>query len=289
MARAHPKLVLRLLERALADLPPLPQALAKVLAESRRTDVSAHSLETIISTDQALSSKVLRVVNSAYYGLPGQVQSLGQACVILGVSQIRNLSLSMATMSNANLNTPLARETHQRFWRHSFGAASAAQFLARKKGLGLAGEDLAFIGGLLHDIGRLFLFSNFPDVYADALALSVKQQVPIQVVEAELAGMNHAAIGGRMARTWNLPDDVCTLIEYHESPFPENPSPALYAVHIADCINEYVYENEPNFMLPPTDQAAFDWFAGSELDWAELMSFTTDKVDAASKSYDAAA
>src|SRR5579862_1054320 len=111
MPRPHRAFVLRLLERALADLPPLPQALTRVLEESQRSDVSAHSLETIISTDQALSSKVLRVVNSAYYGLPGQVQSLGQACVILGVSQIRNLSLSMATMATANCNSPKARET----------------------------------------------------------------------------------------------------------------------------------------------------------------------------------
>lgn len=289
MARPHPKFVLRLLERALADLPPLPQALAKVLAESRRNDVSAHSLEAIISTDQALSSKVLRVVNSAYYGLPGQVQSLGQACVILGVSQIRNLSLSMATMANANLSSPSARETHTRFWKHSFGAASAAQWIAKHKGLNLAEEDLAFVGGLLHDIGRLFLFANFPEVYSDALATSIKNQVPMQVVEAELAGMDHAAIGGRMARTWNLPEDVCTMIEYHESPFPPSPNQALYAVHIADCINEYVYEDDPGYVLPPSDPEAFAWFAGSESDWAELMSYTTDKVDAASKSYEAAA
>ena len=99
MARAHPTFVLRLLERALADLPPLPQALTKVLAESRRNDVSAHNLESIISTDQALSSKVLRVVNSAYYGLPGQVQSLGQAGVILGVRPSRTFSSSVATMA----------------------------------------------------------------------------------------------------------------------------------------------------------------------------------------------
>ncbi|MHB8635357.1 MAG: HDOD domain-containing protein [Fimbriimonadaceae bacterium] len=289
VARAHPTLVLRLLERALADLPPLPQALTKVLAESRRTDVSANSLEAIISTDQALSSKVLRVVNSAYYGLPGQVQSLGQACVILGVSQIRNLSLSMATMATAKSNAPGAKETQLRFWKHSFGAAAASQWLARTKNLGIAEEDLAFVGGLLHDIGRLFLFANFPDVYSDALSLSIRHQVPIQTVEVELTGMDHAAIGGRMARTWNLPEDVCDLIEFHESPFPPNPKPALYAVHIGDCINEYIYEDDPAYVLPPCDQRAFDWFGGSEGDWAELMSMTTDRVDAASTSFESAA
>ncbi|HLK13874.1 MAG TPA: HDOD domain-containing protein [Fimbriimonadaceae bacterium] len=289
MPRSHPKFVLRLLERALADLPPLPEALAKVLAESRRNDVSAHSLEAIISTDQALSSKVLRVVNSAYYGLPGQVQSLGQACVILGVSQIRNLSLSMATMGSAHISAPGARDTHLRFWKHSFGAASAAQWLARKKNLGLAEEDLAFVGGLLHDIGRLFLFANFPEVYAEALAIAIKRELPIQTVEMELAGMDHAGIGARMARAWNLPDDVCNLIEFHESPFPEGMKPSLYAVHIGDCINEYVYEDDPRYVLPPCHQEAYDWFGGSEAEWAELMSVTTEKVDAASQSYEAAA
>ena len=289
MTRAHPRLVLRLLERALADLPPLPQALTKVLAESRRNDVSANSLEAIISTDQALSSKVLRVVNSAYYGLPGQVQSLGQACVILGVSQIRNLALSMATMGTGNPNSPAARETHLRFWKHSFGAASSAQWLARRKNLGLAEEDLAFVGGLLHDIGRLFLFANFPDLYAEALALSIARQLPIQEVELALTGMDHAGIGARMARSWNLPDDVCTLIEFHESPFPPSPKASLYAVHLGDCLNEYVYEDDPDYVLPRCDPDAFAWFNATEIDWAELMSVTTEKVEAAAKSYEAAA
>jgi putative nucleotidyltransferase with HDIG domain len=188
-----------------------------------------------------------------------------------------------------NPTTPAARETHMRFWRHSFGAASSAQWLARKKNLGLAEEDLAFVGGLLHDIGRLFLFANFPELYADALALSIKREVPIQQVELELTGMDHAEIGGRMSRSWNLPEEVSILIERHEGPFPPNAKGSLYAVHIGDCLNEYVYEEDPHYVVPPCAQEAFDWFHGNEADWAELMSVTTEKVLAANKSYEAAA
>jgi hypothetical protein len=121
------------------------------------------------------------------------------------------------------------------------------------------------------------------------MSISTRHQVPIQTAEIELTGTDHAGIGARMARAWNLPEDVCELIEFHESPFPPAAKPSMYAVHIGDCINEYVYEDDPAYFVPPCDPDAFNWFNGSETDWAELMSVTAERVDAASKSFEAAA
>src|SRR4051794_5341481 len=87
------------IERAMTDLPALPNVVSRVLEEAEKPDASAAAIEKMIAADQALTSKVLRVVNSAYYGLSGQVTSLGQAIVILGLPQIRNLVLSVSAMS----------------------------------------------------------------------------------------------------------------------------------------------------------------------------------------------
>ncbi len=289
MTRPHPKLVQRLLEKALNDLPPLPEALTNVLIESQRADVSAHSLESVIGKDQAITAKVLRVVNSAYYGLPGRVQSLGQACVILGVSQIRNLALTMAALCNVEATTQAQRDTQMRFWKHAFGTASAAQWIVRRANSGPQEEDLAFVGGLLHDIGRLFLYSNMPDVYQLALENAVKKGIQMHVSELEIAGINHPAIGSRMARKWNLPEPVCEAIEHHAGPQGESERPANFAIHIGDCVNEYLYNDDADFVVPACSPIAYEWFGADEADWAAMMSHAAEKVDAASRCFAAAA
>src|ERR1700712_3732037 len=113
--------VRRQIARALQDLPALPSVVGKVLSETENPNATAASIEKMISSDQVLASKVLRVVNSAYYGLSGQVTSLGQAIVILGMQQIRNLVLSVCALSQVKPTTPRQHEVLKQFWLHSFG------------------------------------------------------------------------------------------------------------------------------------------------------------------------
>ena len=110
------------IERSLQDLPPLPPVVAKILELTERPDSTASELDRLISSDPAMTAKILRVVNSAYYGLSNQVGTTTHAIVILGFRQIQNLVLSMAAMSLVKSRSPHMASTQMRFWKHSYGA-----------------------------------------------------------------------------------------------------------------------------------------------------------------------
>src|SRR5436190_6608594 len=124
MAEANP-FVKKSIEKSVQDLPALPSVVTRILRETESPDACAQNIERMISAEQALASKVLRVVNSAYYGLSGQVTSLSQAIVILGLQQVRNLVLSVSAISSIKPRTPRQQETMKMFWQHSFGTAAA--------------------------------------------------------------------------------------------------------------------------------------------------------------------
>src|SRR5438477_9307188 len=118
------------IERSLQDLPPLPPVVAKILELTERPDSTASELDRLISSDPAMTAKILRVVNSAYYGLSNQVGTTTHAIVILGFRQIQNLVLSMAAMSLVKSRSPNMSYTKMRSWKHSYGAAAATTRLA---------------------------------------------------------------------------------------------------------------------------------------------------------------
>ena len=253
--------------------------------ESQKSDVSPNRLQELISQDQALTGRVLRVVNSAYYGLPSQVFSVGQACVILGVSQIRNLALSMAALDCTEIRTERDRQTHLKFWQHAFGAAASTRYISQKMGLCSSAEDLAFTAALLHDIGRMFFWLNLGEAYWSVYGRSQESGTSIELVEAEMLGTDHCAMGALMSEKWGLPSSITAIIAQHEGPLDESSEPAVMAVNIADCLNEHLYSDDVDYDLPACDPFAIAWFQPSEADWAAIMSYTADKVGAATTNY----
>jgi putative nucleotidyltransferase with HDIG domain len=256
----------RTIEKAVRDLPALPAVVSRVLVEMEKPNTGAAQLEKFIATDQALTMKVLRVVNSAYYGLPGQVSSLGQAIVILGQQQIRNLLLSVGAISNLHARTPRQLETLRQFWKHSFSTASAAQNLAHIKGLSSKDIEVAFVGGLLHDIGRLFLFVNFTEVYDDLVTYAGERDMVVEEAETMFLGMSHGEIGEEMARTWRLPEVLCNLIGRHEGPFQVGSEPLEMVVHYSDCLTKHLYFPPESHHLIKVDSYAQEWLALSPED-----------------------
>lgn len=279
----------RLLSKAISDLVPLPEAVTRVLVEAQNSEVTAHQLEEIIGTDQALTAKVLRVVNSAYYGLPNPVSSLGYGCVMLGVSQIRNLTLSMSVMGQAEARTEHQRDIQQMLWRHAFGAAATARYIAKHKGLGPAAEELAFVGGLLHDIGRQFLWANLGDTYEVVVRDARTAGVPIGQMEKNMLGTTHCQVGGTLARRWNFPDQLTNVIEGHDGPFEVDSPKVLLAVHLADRLNEGVYTGEDSFDVEACDPAALDWLGATDEAWDDVRVFAAEKIEAAAASFAAVA
>lgn len=270
------------IEKALKDLPALPAVVTRVLQETEQPNASAAQVEKLICTDQALTMKVLRVVNSAYYGLSGQVTSLSQAVVILGMQQIRNLVLSVGAVSTMQVRTPRQHETLKQFWLHSFGSAAATQIIAKRKGLPSKDAETAFIGGLLHDIGRLFLFCNFTEIYDDLLLYAEQRAIPVEEAEVTFLGLSHSQVGEEMAKTWRLPSVLGNLIGQHEGPFTEEDGAMVKAVHLGDYLTKHIYCPPEAMRLAKVDPNAMSWLGATAQEFEELRVATEEKVAEAS-------
>ncbi len=278
--RSENYLLRRYIEKAMIDLPALPSVVALVLSATERETVNNDELEKLIGTDQAILTKLLKVVNSAYFGLPRQISHIGQAITILGLHQVRNLVLSIGVL-NA-LASPSSRiQVYQRkFWQHSFAGAAAARTLARSKNLSPEEAESAYIGGMLHDVGRLFLFTLFNLPYQDVIRESNRKGEPVLSVEQRVLGTTHAELGGALAERWNFPVPLVAMVRDHESPSEAGGSPCLYCVHLADRIAAQVAGSDVIGVAGDVDPGAAAWLQYDEVQLQALIDDAQKQVQA---------
>ena len=210
------------------DLPTLPDVVAKVMRIVSNPLTSADDLNQVISLDQALTFKVLRLANSAYYGFPQEITTITQAVTILGFNTLRNLALSISVHKMLFGGREKTQFSHRDFWKHCVGTAVGAKLLAKR--VGYKSEDNAFTAGLLHDIGKNVLDKVMHDEFMKALQASRDTGKPLWEAEREYCGVDHAYVGGLMAETWNLPADLKIAIERHHDLGPDSPPDVLTAV-----------------------------------------------------------
>ena len=210
--------LLRIIEDELQDLPPLPAVIVRVMQTVNDPSTSATDLNRLISADQALASKVLRLVNSSYYGFPRKISTITNAVVILGFNTVRNLTTSLGVFNAFDARGQKTALDRDAFWAHSIAVAVAAGVVARRKGIGSKSVEEVFIGGLMHDIGKLFLDQYFPDQYAIAIKLAGAARISIWEAEKTALGVGHALVGKRIAEKWNLPSSLTSMITLHHQP-----------------------------------------------------------------------
>ena len=271
--------------QGLQDLPSLSDVVTKTLEATDRDTTTAGEIERLVSSDAALSAKILRVVNSAYYGLSGQVSSLGQAVVILGMQQIRNLVLSISALSLLKGRTPELRARQQTFWLHSFATAACAQAIARHKRFGARETEMVYTAGLLHDIGKLFLFCNHSEEYLKVIEHARAEDCGLDAAEEALLGVRHEEIGLELAKAWHFPEPLTLLIGRHEGPFDGDPIPMLFAVHAADRLTEDLYYEPGEAISRPMDPAVWEWLAMKDPQLAEIRLETDGRVQEIARLY----
>ncbi|GMV37364.1 MAG: hypothetical protein AMXMBFR61_18720 [Fimbriimonadales bacterium] len=264
--------------RCVGDLPALPDVVARVLELTDSKTSTAGDLERVISTDQALAGKILRVVNSAFYGAAGKVSTISHAVMVLGVKQLRNLTLSVAAMSLVKARMPHMAEHQMEFWRHSLGTGAGAAAVARKLDLGRDVADEAFTGGLLHDLGRLFLLGYFFTFFSETALLAAQEDITVDEAERELLGLDHAEIGVMLGNHWHFPEPLLAIIERHHGPLGDDEYfPLCACVHIGDNLASTTvsYElSERSRILPE----ALEWAKLTPEDLAEVSDQILEKV-----------
>ncbi len=199
----------------LRNLPTLPHILVKLIRACNDDNISLKEISSIIEKDPSLSGKILRLVNSAYYGLPKKVSTIQQAVGFLGTNTTKNTAISASvfraferTSGNATFNLKL-------FWWHSLRCAVTARLLARK--MRYQDPEEAFLAGLLHDIGRLVLWVNLKDEYAALLREYADRPDLLLAGEIRL-GLNHCEVGAWLLQRWNLQPFASDAVLYHHEP-----------------------------------------------------------------------
>jgi putative nucleotidyltransferase with HDIG domain len=181
-------------------LPALPKIVARILDMLGDEEVNVEVLSSHIVSDPAVVARLLAAANAGALGVTGRVDSVRQAILLLGVSRVRDITLATAIIDRFSATPPFDAK---RLWLHSLGVAICAQEVARSAGLDV---DVAYTAGLLHDVGQLLLFVADPMAYAGVLSLQVERDLDIVEAERDYLGVDHAHVGGELARLWKLPD-----------------------------------------------------------------------------------
>jgi len=196
---------------AIRDLPTLPIIAQKIMTMRDDDETLAEKLATIIASDQSLSVKVLTLANSAYYGHRAQIGTIKQAVVLIGTAMLRQFSLGILVSKGLGGGS---RE-REVFWRHSLMTANAAILIARRSRI--TNPEICFMGGLLHDVGKLILDTNMPEEYKRVVAMVKNDNRPLIEVEREVFDTDHTEVGAWMAERWQLPPELVQSIGFHHS------------------------------------------------------------------------
>ena len=210
------------------DLPTLPTIAIEVrrLVDDPSTNIS--DMVGVVDRDVALTGRILRIANSAYYGIPRKVDNLKMAMVILGVREMVNLVTSVSVLRMIQDQTVNKGFDIREFWIHSATCAELAVSLY--KGLRLTMPTSAYIAGLLHDIGKLILNQQFPEYHEACLNYAAEHKVRIVSAEINVLGVDHGHIGGWLTKRWNIPEEITEAISRHHirpSDSPKNGLPTI--------------------------------------------------------------
>lgn len=222
------------------EIPTLSPLLQKIVGLIDSSRSGASDVTDIISHDPSLTSKVLKVANSAYYGFSRKIDSLERAVVILGFNMIRNLAMSIGFIRNFSSGKKSGRFSRERLWIHNLAVATIMKELAMRHGRQEEGESL-FITGLLHDIGKMVLDQFFTEEYQQALEeAGCLESRSVCKAERKYFGVDHGEVGRILLKRWNFPEAICNLVALdHSTEVPEGVNAADAAMlHIADILSK---------------------------------------------------
>lgn len=234
------------LNRYIDTMPSLSITVSKILEVTKNPQVTAKDLNKVISLDPVLVGKVLKLVNSAYYGLSNKVTSLVTAIIMLGINTIKNLALSTAVLGNMRKGETFKTLNVDGFWRHSIGVGVTSKLIAGKIGVPANRREEFFIGGLLHDIGKIPLNVIFEQEYLNAIREADMKKTDLLSVEQDILEITHCEVGRMIAEKWKLMDETFECILHHHDPnmASEKNFKLVASVYIA---NNYCNLNEVGF------------------------------------------
>ena len=201
--------------RQVDSLPSLPATVSNVLAVTADPESSVEDLVNAILPDQAMCATILKLANSAFFGMPREVATMDKAVSVLGFNEVHNIVLGKAVFNSFQKISADNKETIDAFWMHSFSCGLAAKILAPS--FNCSPSEL-FIAGLIHDIGKLALFVARSDDYLPILELSGVERIRCRQLELETIGIDHEHVGKHLLTRWLFPESLLSAVGFHHSP-----------------------------------------------------------------------
>lgn len=240
--------------RQLKDLPSLPAVVMELLNSLDSDDIEIATVAKKVALDQALTAKTLRLANSASHAKHVKVTTIAHAITFLGFQTVRNL-ITTAAITGCFPNGRCPGFDDKAFWIHSIATAACAKILARNLGFN---QDYAFTAGLLHDIGRLVLVTQFPKQYAEALAFRKKYDCHMLDAEREVLGITHVIAGTALAEHWQFSETMQIGIAGHHAPDIPGAGFLSAIVHVADAITHGLdLAQQTDDIVPPISLVAW--------------------------------
>ena len=224
----HEKEKIRRKIKSIKNLPTLPKVAQEISKMVEDDKTSATELGKIISTDTAISGRVLRLVNSSFYGFPGKISSISNAIILLGFDVVKSLIICVSVFE-------MMEKGILGLWEHSLGCTIASRLIA-KKVKGCDPEEVS-VAGLLHDIGKIVVSIQLAEDYEEIKKTIAEKKINFSKAEKEVLELTHEDLGGWLAESWNLPVGLREPISFHHHPQQAQKAKLATAiVHLADFL-----------------------------------------------------
>lgn len=222
---------------SVGDLATLPEVTIRIIEIVEDPKSTARELHNVIKNDPALSTKVLKVVNSAFYGLPGQVASVDRAIILLGLSAVKNIAVAASIARLFKGKRVSEQFSAADLWRHSLAVAVGAKSIAKLSPHPVMPDEI-FVAGLIHDIGTLIERQAFPDQFAEVIQRCMTSDSDFLDVEREIIGADHQAFGVALTTKWKFPRHLRAAVGFHHNPEALTPELKNMAtlIHVADVL-----------------------------------------------------
>jgi putative nucleotidyltransferase with HDIG domain len=232
------------------DIPTLPSILMEVNRLMQDDEASIRNISAVIEKDLAMTTEILKLVNSSFYGFKSMIRDIPHAVVILGFNAVRNALLSVSIIKTFSGRQGAEGFDVIDFWRHAIAVAVVSRFLAEKTQL--AQPDDCFVAGLLHDIGKLVFCQYFTQEFLKVWNASKDRGLSLYEAEKELLPVTHAQLGGYLVEKWQFPASLVEAIRFHHA-LPKNPTypNLLLILHAA---NRSVHDPLTGLELPAQPQ-----------------------------------
>lgn len=278
MSEIHNKL-----EKLVDKMPAFPNSVHQILTLTSDINSSPKELVEVIEHDPILTLKVLKLVNSAYFGLSREVTSIKKAVVYIGLNTIKNVAISVAAIGVLPKKN-LSGYSMDDFWLHSLTTASVARLLAKSKGVSEANLSDYFVTSLLHDIGQLALAQFIPELFKKAFDKSKEESILIQDAERIIIGEDHAEVGAMLGEKWQLPENLIHCIRHHHRMHEFDDAPILEkTIFVANQVSKLVVDEEKCISgVEPLPDYIADWLAMPLQDVAGSLSDLDEEIQKAS-------